>query len=510
MIPPESGGQQLKESDPKYGANLKTLMDIACDEAKKAKKKFQKSFSGAVVIGNNMADIPNLINPVYFSVSSGGRTSKITFTTLSSQASLLHNSVGVAWGFPKGLEYAGQFTKESGDALSIPNAAHLASTGSSTITNTGGRIRLGRTTDQFYIDYKDYARKKQECITKTNQYNAWKKKYQKTPPQTSNGGGGGGGGGGATPPAAATTYAYGDTSLKYNLGAINEMYLSAGTTAAGLTIGGGNQPRRRVGNAQELWTDKHYVTKKDPKNAKKTITTMEDNVGKSAYKGMVQSYTRPAAQTTTGGTQETHPSKSLNPFRMGFQFHYNPSRISTQWQGNVNVDVGYVASGKDKFGPMGAALATGSGLTVNIPLNRMADMKYVNTSEKDWDTMPWQELYGVAIKEAPANGKETPAPTFEDLRKIRDLGTMYDVEFLLQTIIGYRMKSAIRLNRHALTSDLGYLGGLPVELHLGKNIRYYVSITHISINHSIFTKDMVPMLSELTFSCSRLPDYIQK
>jgi hypothetical protein len=194
---------------------------------------------------------------------------------------------------------------------------------------------------------------------------------------------------------------------------------------------------------------------------------------------------------------------------MGFQFHYNPSRIGTTWQGTVNVDVGFVASGKDKFGPVGSSLSTGSGVTVTIPINRLADMKYVNTSESTWSDMPWRELYGMTLKPAPS-GKESKTPTFEDLRKIRDLGTMYDVEFLLQTILGYRMKSAIRLNRHSMTADLGYLGGQPVELHLGKNIRYYVSVNSISVNHSIFTKDMIPTLSELTITCSRIPDYISK
>lgn len=510
MAIPSDGGGFRRDGDATDGAIVKTNMDQAKSAMDKALKKFKDSFFAAPGVGGsgNMADTTVIKHAMNAQDYDSKRNVRYTFRA---DTTGLKSAWGVAYGHSDekfdGYGWFGYVTYSGSGPKFLTRKNSNGAVG----YISGASVRLGLQTDAFYKNYIDYVKKKEAYKTAKGKYDAWIKKYGKTstPPQDSTTGGGGGGGTAAAP-AAPSTYAYGDTTLKYNLGAVNEMYFSPASTAGGTHVGGGNQPVRRVGNAQELWTDKHYVSKTTGTGKKKKTTSeLVDNGSKSAYKGMVQSYTRTAAQTTTGGSQETTPNKSLNPFRMGFQFHYNPSRISTTWAGNVNVDVGFVASGKDKFGPIGAALATGSGLTITIPLNRLSDMKYVNAPESEWDTMPWQELYGVPLKEAPS-GKESKDPTFEDLRKIRDLGTMYDVEFLLQTIVGYRMKSAIRLNRHALTSDLGYLGGLPVELHLGKNLRYYVSVTNISVNHSIFTKDMVPTLSELTFTCSRLPDYITK
>jgi hypothetical protein len=498
MIPGGSGGFR-RDGDATSGAILKTARDNAKKDMDKKNAAFIKSF-------NQPASA--LIHAKQFGTIERGAKIRYTFTANIVDHTAFYNSTGVAYGFGDGFDGAGTFTAdEVGPTnwyLTRTNTSHAK--GEGPYYTNSGVVRFGSKQEVFYRDYVAWFNAKKKYKTASAAYDAWLKKYGKTDPapKTSDGGG-------TTPtPSAPTTYAYGDTTLKYNLGAVNEMYFSPSAHPGGVSMAGGNQPVKRVGNAQELWTDQHYVSTTTGKGKKKkTTTTMVDNESKSAYKGMVQSLTKTAAQTTTGGSQEATPNKGLNAYRMGFQFHYNPSRISTTWAGSVNVDVGFVASGQDKFGPIGSALSTGSGVTVTIPLNRLSDMKYVNTPESGWGEMPWDQLYGFNLKEAPS-GKESLAPTFEDLRKIRDLGTMYDVEFLLQTILGYRMKSAIRLNRHAMTSDLGYLGGQPVELHLGKNIRYYVSVNSIAVNHSIFTKDMIPTLSELTFTCSRIPDYISK
>jgi hypothetical protein len=461
----------------------KAKMDQAKALRDDSLKTFEKSFYLNAKLYGRVVGAPK---KPFLAEASTYNKNLLEFTFNDADKPSLKSSYGIAWGFKNDkFNGPGYYTKDAFDRLTRTNP-RAAKGGTS-----GGGIRLGKMTDKFYKDYLAYQ-------TAEKLYQKYKKAYDKTVKTTTTTGGGGSKTT-KTPPATPTTYAYGDTTLKYNLGAVNDMYFSPSSTAGGMRIAGGNQPVKRVRNAQELWTDKSFTD---------DGTSLVDNGYKSAYKGMIQSYSVSAAKTTTGGTaSEAEKNKTLNPYKMGFQFHYNPSRIGTTWAGVLNVDPGYIASGKSKFGPVGAQSGTGSGVTITIPLNRLSDMKYVNTSESKWSEMPWRELYGVSIKEQP-DGKESQSPTFEDLRKIRDLGTMYDVEFLLQTIVGYRQKSYIRQNRHALTADLGYLGGLPVELHLGKNMRYFVTVTSISVNHSIFTKDMIPTLSELTFTCSRLPDYI--
>jgi hypothetical protein len=471
-------------SQPSTPWNEKANMDNAKAARDAALKKFQTSYKrwGGTAFP-----------PRKTSSASAQSDGTIAYSFPSSEGDIYSN-YGIAWGFDdKKFNGRGYYS-----TTTSPGIAKRKNSTNAKGSTFGGTVRFGIPQNQWYKDFIAYEKAEARYLAAKGVYDKGVKKNTPSPPPPP---GGDKKRDPKAPPATPTTYAYGDTTLKYNLGAVNDMYFSPSSTAGGMRVAGGNQPVKRVRNAQELWTDKSFTD--DGKS-------LVDNGYKSAYKGMIQSYSVSAAKTTTGGTaSEAEKNKTLNPYKMGFQFHYNPSRIGTTWAGVLNVDPGFISSGKDKFGPVGAQSGTGSGVTITIPLNRLSDMKYVNTSESKWSEMPWRELYGVSIKEQP-DGKESQSPTFEDLRKIRDLGTMYDVEFLLQTIVGYRQKSYIRQNRHALTADLGYLGGLPVELHLGKNMRYFVTITSISVNHSIFTKDMIPTLSELTVTCSRLPDYITK
>jgi putative thioredoxin len=73
------------------------------------------------------------------------------------------------------------------------------------------------------------------------------------------------------------------------------------------------------------------------------------------------------------------------------------------------------------------------------------------------------------------------------------MGTMYDVEYLLRTLLGYTLKSYLRNNQ---TADMGYLGARPVELHLGKSLRYLGTVTSLRIEHVIFNEQMVPLFEQ--------------
>jgi hypothetical protein len=57
------------------------------------------------------------------------------------------------------------------------------------------------------------------------------------------------------------------------------------------------------------------------------------------------------------------------------------------------------------------------------------------------------------------------------------------------------------------TSDMGYLGAFPVEMHLGNSLRYVAIIDSINVNHVIFTDQMVPIFSTVSISAKRVPDY---
>jgi hypothetical protein len=137
-------------------------------------------------------------------------------------------------------------------------------------------------------------------------------------------------------------------------------------------------------------------------------------------------------------------------------------------------------------------------VSFQLLINRMNDMKYVDYLIKNPNELKTFYPY------IPPVGTDYQRDWTGDLKRIRDMGTMYDVEFLLRTLIGYELPSVLRGSQ---TADVGYLGAYPVELHLGKNLRYLVTIDSFSLNHTIFTQDMIPVFSNLSITCNRLPEY---
>jgi hypothetical protein len=81
---------------------------------------------------------------------------------------------------------------------------------------------------------------------------------------------------------------------------------------------------------------------------------------------------------------------------------------------------------------------------------------------------------------------------------------MYDIEYLLRTLMGTTMSSYLRGEN---TADMGWLPAIPVELHLGKSLRYLGTINNINLNHIIFDERMVPLFTTVDIGFARLPDY---
>jgi hypothetical protein len=179
------------------------------------------------------------------------------------------------------------------------------------------------------------------------------------------------------------------------------------------------------------------------------------------------------------------------------------------YAGTPLVDPNFEAAGLDKFNLTGTGV-TQSTIQFQLLINRMYDMKYyTREGENIADGEGGFNAPGT-LKPGAGNvyGEEFVSP--ETQRAIYNMGTIYDFEFLLRTIMGYTMKSALRdysFFDDKGTADMGFLGARPVELHLGKNMRYLVFITGINVEHVIFDNRMVPLFSNVSITCSRLPDY---
>lgn len=176
--------------------------------------------------------------------------------------------------------------------------------------------------------------------------------------------------------------------------------------------------------------------------------------------------------------------------RFGFQFHYNPKDIQVTYAGQPDVDLGVMASGQEAFNLVGTAVSQ-STVTLTIPINRIADFSYYDPKTKLLKAGVSNKLYSPRM------------PSVEEQKKIYEYGTMYDIEYLLAALLGFRMNSKYR----GLTADLGWVAGRPAEIILGKTLHYVGWMSGITVNHVQFDQRMVPTWSLVNLSFSRIPDY---
>lgn len=257
-------------------------------------------------------------------------------------------------------------------------------------------------------------------------------------------------------------------AIKYNVGSVREAYFSGKEQFMDeLSPQPGNTPVS-VRNAVNLWS------------------------GGKANKGMIQTWTPPSNNIGLQSTETPDMIGKQTTLREphGFQFQYNPTNVSMSYLGSPSVDITYLASGKDKFNFMGTG-ATQSTIGFQILLNRVYDMKYYTPGGK--------LLPSVAGKVYSPRD-----PDAEEQKEIYNKGTMYDLEFLLRTLLGVTMPSYMRGGE---TADMGFVAAVPVELHLGQSLRYLVWIGGLTVNHVLFNERMVPLFSTVDISCNRMPDF---
>lgn len=310
------------------------------------------------------------------------------------------------------------------------------------------------------------------------------KNSSKQPPTTS--------GEPSTPPPVATP---GLPPVIYNAGAVKDIYIpetrslfKSQVDSKGYARDGGvgidsfvhSGPPSSVLDAIDLW-----------KNS-------------TASKGMIQTWSPSGSKpqyvmddmfTTLSGT------KSFQ--RYGFQFLYNPSDITMNYGGVPDIDPSMMSSGTEDYLLTNPSVYR-SEIKFDILLNRMSDIQYLGPGGKlkgPGGTPIGPENEAAAISRL-YNGK---LPTGKDLKKIYNKGTMYDIEFLLQTMFSYSPLATELRNR---TSDIGYLGAFPVEMHLGNKLRYVVIIDSINVRHAIFDHRMVPIYSTVSINARRIPDYL--
>lgn len=252
--------------------------------------------------------------------------------------------------------------------------------------------------------------------------------------------------------------------LVYNASAVRENYFSDYlNNATNQLMKNVNQPGV-VSKAQDLWTSV------------------------SGSKGMIVT-SEQVLKAWGSNPSEPDPNGSKAPKEnWGFQFQYNPGTVAMSYFTSPNVDVTMMTSGTEMFNLAGVSSSQGS-VSFQIVINRMFDMQYYT---EDGNLLPGAEV----------NYAKPPSKSEE--KALYDKGTMYDVEYLLRVLMSTTMSSYLRGEK---TADMGWLPAIPVELHLGKSLRYLGIVNNLSLNHIIFNERMVPMFTTLDIGFARLPDY---
>jgi hypothetical protein len=202
--------------------------------------------------------------------------------------------------------------------------------------------------------------------------------------------------------------------------------------------------------------------------------------------------------------------KQVVPTNMyGFRFLYNPQTIEMTWGQSSFTNNQALLQGLDTIHPI-APGSMASGITFTIPLNRIQDANYLNPDGS----------YAVPITSAQAQVIPTSVPIevrpvnlpyFYDVpiserKLIYERGTMYDIEWLMKAINGWAFLDHTSDVSGLKTNDMGFILQFPVELHLGNAMRYRVQVTDIRITHIIFNPRMIPIFSQVTFTCRRFPE----
>ncbi|MFZ9615379.1 MAG: hypothetical protein ACO3AG_01780 [Fluviibacter sp.] len=172
----------------------------------------------------------------------------------------------------------------------------------------------------------------------------------------------------------------------------------------------------------------------------------------------------------------------------GFQFMYNPQ--SWSHSNRINTSVDYVLGNND----VANLLAGTQSFTIQLFLNRVADMSTLRVNDAILNvTNAFGDLLGRNYPRRLAQ---------EEVDGIATRGTEYDLEFLYRCANG---DPKLGPSMDAATADFGWLAGWPVWLRFNDYVRYKGIINDITVNHVLFTKDMVPMITEVTIDFMRLP-----
>jgi len=189
-------------------------------------------------------------------------------------------------------------------------------------------------------------------------------------------------------------------------------------------------------------------------------------------------------ESVQGAQAELVKNKQLTK-SWGFKFLYNPSAFGYSQNIDQSENALNYADYMNSTTPLLNAPSLSS-YSLEAWLNRIPDMKKANQS-KDYYS-----------KDA----------DIADLRQLWARGTEYDLDFLYRVMNGDPRKVPGWGVGNNMRADVGFIMQSYVVVKMGNGLYFQGYINSISVNHALLTDMMIPMLSSVSISITRLPDSI--
>lgn len=210
------------------------------------------------------------------------------------------------------------------------------------------------------------------------------------------------------------------------------------------------------------------------------------------------------------------PPKSVNNYNYGFQFLWNPEQISTSIERNMDV----TPSSADRFRSVSGAFPGQETYNFTIMLDRVNDFACIRSWADPFNTKytgynldaRFDYLNSITVNQDLINSYKYGYGVNDEAtlkRKIIDLsryGTMADLEYLFKLLNGDGAGQKWTTLLKKPTANIGFLSPTLVAVRFGPDATESLSfvgwITNLSINHVMFSESMIPLRTQVTFSCS--------
>ena len=180
--------------------------------------------------------------------------------------------------------------------------------------------------------------------------------------------------------------------------------------------------------------------------------------------------------------------------KWGFQFLWNPTTISTNVARNMDI----TPSSADTLRVVAGVFPGQETVNLEIILDRTNDFACIRASNATF-LKNYVRYYNAIYP-----GASTEQDATQQIRNLMAQGTMADLEYLFKAINGSgngKLEWTNLLGKR--TANVGYLAPTLLGVQLGptlNNLAYVGWASNVSINHTAFTENMIPIRTEVSIS----------